>query len=209
MLKNIVCAALLSVATPAWALNIVDTGPGTGEGPSWTLDTSQSLAAQFFTSQDYTVTDEYLWMVSQNAFGLYRASIYSDNGTDRPADLLYSSDFVVGPANTSNWYGVSGQTWNLSTGTYWVVFSAITGYGYTPSGSQSPLGNEASSNNFANIWNPNDSLQLGVIVQGKSGLTGASGAVPEPSSWIMMLVGFGALGMAMRRTHATHLPRLA
>ena len=35
-------------------------------------------------------------------------------------------------------------------------------------------------------------------------LTQGSGAVPEPSTWAMMLVGFGAVGFAIRR-HRKHL----
>ena len=30
----------------------------------------------------------------------------------------------------------------------------------------------------------------------------AIGAVPEPSTWLMMLLGFGAIGGAMRRTRS-------
>ena len=33
--------------------------------------------------------------------------------------------------------------------------------------------------------------------------TGAPSAVPEPATWAMMLVGFGAMGVAMRRRRAT------
>jgi hypothetical protein len=36
------------------------------------------------------------------------------------------------------------------------------------------------------------------------------GAVPEPSTWAMMLFGFGAIGVSMRRKRkAIHLPQLA
>ena len=34
-------------------------------------------------------------------------------------------------------------------------------------------------------------------------LTGVSGAVPEPSTWAMMLIGFGAIGVSMRRRRTT------
>jgi hypothetical protein len=36
-----------------------------------------------------------------------------------------------------------------------------------------------------------------------SDLTGTANAVPEPASWAMMLVGFGGLGVAMRRRRTT------
>jgi hypothetical protein len=34
---------------------------------------------------------------------------------------------------------------------------------------------------------------------------GANGGVPEPATWAMMIMGFGAMGAAMRRTRATTL----
>ena len=38
----------------------------------------------------------------------------------------------------------------------------------------------------------------------------SSGAVPEPSTWALMLLGFGAVGFMMRRRCATHhLPQAA
>jgi hypothetical protein len=33
-------------------------------------------------------------------------------------------------------------------------------------------------------------------------IRGAAGGVPEPGSWAMILLGFGAIGMAMRRNRA-------
>ena len=37
---------------------------------------------------------------------------------------------------------------------------------------------------------------------------GATGAVPEPATWAMMLVGFGAVGMAARRSRTKLTPRV-
>jgi hypothetical protein len=44
---------------------------------------------------------------------------------------------------------------------------------------------------------------------GFSGDTAAAGAVPEPSTWAMMLLGFGALGLNMRRRRRTVLAQVA
>ena len=35
--------------------------------------------------------------------------------------------------------------------------------------------------------------------------TANNGAVPEPSTWAMMLMGFGAIGVALRRRRSTNL----
>lgn len=41
-----------------------------------------------------------------------------------------------------------------------------------------------------------------VIRLGKSTLTIETGAVPEPATWLMMILGFGAIGAAMRRVRS-------
>jgi hypothetical protein len=47
-------------------------------------------------------------------------------------------------------------------------------------------------------WGPNvDNVQLDNVVMG-----GATGAVPEPATWAMMILGFGAAGTMMRRRRA-------
>jgi hypothetical protein len=37
----------------------------------------------------------------------------------------------------------------------------------------------------------------------------AINAVPEPATWAMMLLGFGAIGIGMRRQRKTGVPQLA
>jgi len=39
--------------------------------------------------------------------------------------------------------------------------------------------------------------------------TPVTGAVPEPATWAMMLLGFGGIGAAMRRRRKEILPQLA
>ena len=38
---------------------------------------------------------------------------------------------------------------------------------------------------------------------------GVAAAVPEPGTWALMLLGFGAVGVSMRRRRSTHLPQFA
>ncbi|NJC04478.1 hypothetical protein GGQ97_000271 [Sphingomonas kaistensis] len=40
-------------------------------------------------------------------------------------------------------------------------------------------------------------------------LGGVAAAVPEPGTWALMLFGFGAVGVSMRRRRRTHLPQFA
>lgn len=47
----------------------------------------------------------------------------------------------------------------------------------------------------------------GNFVLARMQLNGAQGAVPEPATWAMMLLGFGAAGVAMRRSRRITEPR--
>jgi hypothetical protein len=44
----------------------------------------------------------------------------------------------------------------------------------------------------------------GIVDYQFAGLSGSAAPVPEPSSWLLMLIGFGALGFASRRARLVH-----
>ena len=71
--------------------------------------------------------------------------------------------------------------------------SAIN-YGYLSLTTTGPLGFPATVNG----WTFENS-------GGAITVPGATGGVPEPTTWAMMILGFGAMGAAMRRTRATRL----
>ena len=60
---------------------------------------------------------------------------------------------------------------------------------------------------FGSSFNPNiDSTYRAVLTSGGQSVTafaqigaGATGAVPEPGTWGLMLLGFGAMGVSLRR----------
>ncbi|MEO6581327.1 MAG: PEPxxWA-CTERM sorting domain-containing protein, partial [Sphingomicrobium sp.] len=54
----------------------------------------------------------------------------------------------------------------------------------------------------------NQMLQSGI--QSIASIASVDGAVPEPATWAMMLLGFGAIGMSMRRRRRSqNLPQVA
>ena len=60
------------------------------------------------------------------------------------------------------------------------------------------------------ILDPNFTLILPQGVGNLTGLGSIAGSLPEPSTWALMLLGFGAIGAAMRRTRKSdRLPQLA
>ena len=72
--------------------------------------------------------------------------------------------------------------------------------------------------NFSQAYQSIDLTNFYIRYQGIEGITGVTSAigrpvtppVPEPATWAMMLLGFGGIGMAMRRGRRTaKLPQLA
>ena len=81
-------------------------------------------------------------------------------------------------------------------------------WGNVPESGNTPYGNVSAFY----LWNnaPPGSIQL-TDTQGYSNavLYRTSGAVPEPATWAMMLLGFGAVGMASRRRRTQLLAQVA
>lgn len=170
---------------------IIDTLPGSVNGPQWDLSASQGLSAEFSVSIPVKVTDVQGWINGGN--GTATAAIYTA-GIDKPGTELYSTVFSADTA--SDWDGASGLNWLLGPGTYWVAFEVRSGQtliGNMPSPSILPLGNEAYSNAVGTYFSY-DALQLGVRIYGEEQ---TQTQVPEPTS--IALFGLGLAGLAVTR----------
>lgn len=182
-------ALALSISVPSQAAIIVDTGPGPNNDSGWSLTDvpleTQYLAAEFNVATNVTVNSIELWMVG--LVGTFSAGIFSDGG-DIPGSELFSSPFSAG--GVAAWYGGTGLSWDLSTGTYWAVFTAAPGAkGYAPNPSTSPLVNEAYTfpTPTGPYWIGTPDLNLGVRI------LGTEATVPEPGT--LALLGAGLLGL--------------
>ena len=62
-----------------------------------------------------------------------------------------------------------------------------------------------------NGFNLGTGLKSGNIILGqtRAAVTASPGAVPEPSTWAMLLIGFGAIGFSMRRRPSKATTQLA
>jgi len=98
-------------------------------------------------------------------------------------------------------------SFDLAPGMYWLMVQPIGGdgrsYESNTAGANSVGVHTANLDYFnspvtfgANFSNANN---YGNFPTFSSGVEGTEGAVPEPATWAMMLVGFGGLGLAMRR----------
>jgi len=94
----------------------------------------------------------------------------------------------------------------LNPGTYTVSVMAFSNFANGPNLSNGFRGGgsftDVTGNARTNAW-AFDVLNVGSVTQ-------VGGAVPEPATWALMLVGFGAVGWRMRRGHRiTARPQLA
>jgi hypothetical protein len=192
MLKGLIAATMLTLATPAMAAEIVNTGPGPSTTTGYTVGSTQTLGGKFTVGTDTTITSIEGWLAQYIGDPELRISIYSDGGQVWGSEL-FSNTFTLTGATTPGWYGLTGLSWNVAAGSYWVLFGAVSGEAVLPGPATSPLGDYAvrtSSGTFAD-----DTIDFGVRINGSSVVAG----VPEPGTWALMLVGFGALGWQMRR----------
>jgi hypothetical protein len=131
------------------------------------------------------------------------------------------SNFNVLLANGSNYNAGNYSPFSSGVNAFLNLTSGQTGtLDFTAVGSSSPL----FSFNLSGLFTANGQGALpggGVtltnatqidgttIAAGSTGTLAVTAAVPEPATWAMMLVGFGAMGVSMRRRRSTALLQAA
>lgn len=190
-------SAALAAANPAAAATIVNAGFETGDLTGWTANNGLTSVVTSFGA--YSAYE-----------GKYFAALSAGAGTNQSTVLSQLFEMVAGetiqaavafvggdylPYNDAGALGILNFISNTNTVLFSKDIAAVGDYGSTPwtvvSFTAPTTGTYYISGNVKNIEdNLNNSFLL---------LDTAAGAVPEPSTWAMMILGIGFAGAAMRR----------
>ena len=202
--KHVLMLALLAtgtaLATPAAAVTLVDTGMPVGGGAptdGWVLTRTQTLAGLFTLGAAATITSvEGFIGGPDDTTGTI--SIYTGGVDPQFSGLLFSANFAKTNNTTGTWQGVFGRSWNLAAGQYWAVFETGGTLSRMFNGAPNPLSQYAVRGGGVAWSQLGSGAGLGVRITNNVASPPVSGAVPEPGTWAMMLIGFGVVGGALR-----------
>ena len=180
-------AALALMAPAAAAANtLVDTGTPTG-ATNYTLSPVQDLAAYFSIGSATTITGIQGYIQNFGGGGPITATLYSDGAVPVAANALFSVSFA-GPGGEA-WTGANGLNWAVGAGNFWLAFESTGIFGMRDGAPSPVVGYAYSYDNGP--WVRYDDFDLGIRVFGGA-------VVPEPGTWALLVLGFGAIGAGMR-----------
>lgn len=210
LLAAVALAGALASGGAANASVVVDTGSSGDFGSNWLVGQGQWVYG-YFTATTNTITElgGYFKSNVPNFGTTITASLFADNGGSALlGTVLGSGTFNLDDSGSLQRAGVSGLNISVSVGKgYWVGFTGPYPYGNNDSsGAPKSATNPLVAYGYSNADNPNplqfyrdDSLDFGVYVVGEN----SSGAVPEPGTWALMIIGFGSTGAVLRRRQRT------
>jgi hypothetical protein len=206
MKKTVLALSLvlaLGAGQAAAADVLVDTGPGQSpsgvilDGDPGILDWSQSWwAGQFELADAATLSGFDAWM-SVSTGGALTVKLYdAANGLPGGTSELYSTTFDVAQGGT-DWYGTSGLAWSVGPGAYWLSFQPEAASSFSgalwmhPTEPLPHYAMKIRSSWELDPWGREAADTFGIRVYGS--------AVPEPTTWLLLIAGFFGIGTALRR----------
>lgn len=200
--KVLITATAMSLAAPALAAEVI------------TFNTNPSITFSYGIGNNYDPANAAVLSTSEPMSELAtRAHIFQEKAAPSDASGVYS--FALGSAVSFDYSFknfMSGQYTliNLKTGQSFTTGLFQLGNAVVQDSQRLSFGfiNGPSSNSLGFNSAIDDTYQINIIGNNSSGshtdtifakLGAGVGAVPEPTTWALMLAGFGAIGCAMRR----------
>jgi hypothetical protein len=197
-----IASGLIAISTPAAAADYLPVGPqsnvslSTVTGGGWTLCYQSTFATPFGTSAATTLAGcggDLLLLAGRETGSNTLLELAYATKADALFDTGAAANNIFHNANGSDWFYADNYSWGFKTpGTDFTKFECDT----------SPPDGNICIHTLSNVG--------GYSINTIGGLNGSNayerlvftafgGAVPEPSTWAMMLLGFGAIGFSMRR----------
>lgn len=202
-------ALFVSASGIASAATIVDQSTfGVGFSP-YSIGNGQRLASSFTLSSAFSVTDAtwYGFNDASTAFGIQ----FFDTALSLPGSLLYTATGTASKSASSIADSLGNQIFRYdmplatafagASGSYFfsVYDYASTSGNFRWKDGASPVSGGArgsgSTSGNSTGWVPTSSYAFAL----KGTTVSAAGAVPEPTTWAMLMIGFGLAGALVRR----------
>lgn len=206
ILKLSAVALAFALSTPAVAQTIGNSPTG-GNISAFGRPDSQTYGQVFSAPVNGKLLKFTFWLngaVQQvsGAVGTWNGSLTYATGNGSPTNLFIGTPFdAVAGANTVSTGGI-----NVVAGQNYVAYLTVFGNA-GPSGTTSFQLGTPGANLGHFVWNnssnPHGNSSWNYFFNaGNARFEAVFGAVPEPTTWAMMILGFGVIGGAMRRRKA-------
>ncbi|MCV2360012.1 PEP-CTERM sorting domain-containing protein [Paucibacter sp. TC2R-5] len=192
--KTITLAAVLALFGTAHAASLIDTGSPDASKPGYALDTSNFLAVQFNAGAAWHIDGLSAYLSGGKAGEHFTVALYADSSAHLPGDLIAASTVEF---STDGWNKSSALNWSLPTaGSYWLALEGATkevipglpepdGSFVANAGGLTMPGLTAFSDGGFAGYQASPGIEFGLQI---------TGAVPEPSSYLLLLAGLGLVG---------------
>jgi len=205
--RQALAAAAIAAVLPlqAHAYDVVNTGTPTGGMAMANLIDSVDWIAEKFSVTGTTQIDSIAAYLLSNDAGdvgkTFTIALYANNGSNLPA-LNFAADSqgqmyqTTATYSGSGWNSVSGLNWTVSAGSYWVALEAGSSANNV-FGLVAPVGAPTPAQAVAFFPDASTQQYMAGFTSDTFGLQVT--AVPEPSSYALMLTSLGLLGLVARR----------
>ena len=206
VLATAVGIAVASSATPGLAATSIDTtGAFTSNWHPFGQPDTSAYGETFTVGSDNVLNSFSLYLDGQVASTLnFTAYVYAWNGSMITGSALYTSANQIFNGSADNSpveCAFNTGSLSLNSGSQYAafLFANSGGLANMPSSSSDYTGGNFVYNNAGNNFASLSSTNWSVAQPDVWFKATFNGAVPEPETWALMLLGFGAMGVAMRR----------